>query len=58
MLTQATIDSMRAFAERLGAFSTIVADAHPEDPTMATEAEHLVKLADDLTDALAKEPVG
>ena len=55
-MTQATIDALRAYLERAGAFATLVADKL-EDPTISTEASGLVALADDCTDALAAEPV-
>ena len=55
-MTQATIEALRALIERHGAFATLVADKFPEDTTLASEAQNLVNLADDATDALAGEP--
>ncbi len=51
-MKQATIDSLRALAERLGAFASLAGDAVPE---LASEAVNIVQLADDVTDALAAE---
>lgn len=56
-MTQATIDALRAYLERAGAFASITADKFPDDPQIAAEAQNLVNLADDATDALANEPV-